>query len=1128
MAPGSVISLRGGSGRPGSSRARPRRLAPAAVLLAAWLTLAQWVIPAWGAMTEPEPGGAVAAETKNTQPEPQTPHVAGEKTADAEQPSPTAPPPSAQPGQRGGAEPARLPASETPAPSAEDVLRPFGYAFFENAPETFAPIPDTAVPRDYVLGPGDKLRITFWSVIGQETTIEPTVDARGQAHVPLLGLLTAGGVTIEGLEATILSGLRRHFANVEGQVTLASLRSLRVLVAGEARRPGAYTVSSLSTAFNVLYQAGGPNGRGSMRCIRLLRGDREVGVVDLYEFLLTGKRTRDYRLVAGDTLFIPVAGKRVGVRGEVRRPALYELLPGETLAELVEMAGGIEPSTYLRHLQIERIQEHERRIVLDLDLERVLDSGGHAPVELLDGDIVNIYRVLDKRMNTVELTGQVARPGVYELKPEMRISDLVEAAQGLRGEVYLERAEILRTNADATVALFSFDLEQALNGGENPLLQRWDRVLIYPPEHMRNPRVVSITGQVRHGGSYPRHEGMRITDLLFAAGGVRDEAYLERANLMRRNGDGTRVTIAVNLSAVLAGAEGADVPVCDGDQLLVYSQGEAQWRQRSVSVAGAVQRPGACERTEHITLKDLLFWAGGLLPDAFLARANLTRCLTGEKRETIALDLEALLAGRAPDVELRDGDHLLVYRQQEVEWRDRAVTIEGAVQRPAGYERTEGMTVRDLVFQAGGLLPEAFASRANLVRCVHGERKETIPLNLRALLAGEAPDVELRDRDHLVIYRREEVEWREGVVRLDGAVQRPGAYERTQGITLGDLLFQAGGLLPQAAGWAEVARARTAHGTSIIIADLNRLGAGTGSNPAPRSADDILLRDGDRVLVPEVGQYQRAPQTVRIAGEVQFPGAYALQGRGETLGHLLGRAGGLTPDAFLRGAVFIRRIGNMVTDYQEQIARQVQAKAEARADLQYQLELAKGGAGLNPALRAALPLPASGPAATMVAAATDGDAAVVAPARKLAELISSGRVPIDLSAVSAQPGGSADLPLEEGDLLWVPRRPTTVLVTGAAVSPGAVVFAPGQPIDYYVQRTGGYDDDANIARVVVLRANGTVLQGDLVKEVEVGDIVIIPSRPVILREKDTLGEIGKALSAAANAAMAFYLIREVR
>jgi len=914
LASGFVISLREGPAHHRGSLGRSLSLRVVTLVwLTAWLALGQWALPVRGAVTEPEPGGAAAAQTKNTQPEPQTPHEAGENKADAEQPSPAAPPPSApvpepDPSATAPEERARTPAEETPPLISENLLRPFGYAFFANAPKTFAPIPDTAVPGDYVLGPGDKLHITFWSVIGQETTLEPTVDAAGQVHVPLLGLVAGSGLTIERFEQKVISGLRRHFAHVEGQVTLASLRSLRVLVAGEATRPGAYTVSSLSTAFNVLYQAGGPNGRGSMRAIGLLRGNREVGVIDLYEFLLTGKRTRDYKLVTGDTLFIPVVGKMVGIRGEVRRRApyevgvtsesgdgledvgqavypepaegpspvipgaavaappqpgaavpherahrlaplrtvtAYEMLPNESLADLIHMAGGIEPTTDIRRLQIERIQDNERRIVLDLDLGRVLaPQPGDGAVELLDGDIVTIHRVLDQRMNTVELTGQVARPGVYELKPGMRVSDLVEAAQGLRGETYMERAEIRRTNADSTVTLIPFNLEQALYGGDSPLLQRWDRVIIYSPEHVRDPRVVSMVGQVRH----------------------------------------------------------------------------------------------------------------------------------------------------------------------------------------------------------------------------------------------------------------------------------PGTYERTEGMTISDLLFQAGGTLPEAAEWAEVARTRGADGTTIMIADLRRLSAGG-------SSDNLELRDGDRVLVPEVGQYQRVPRTVRIAGEVHFPGAYALEGRGETLGHLLRRAGGVTDDAFVSGAVFIRRIGNMVTDYQEQIARQVQAKAEARAELQYQLELAKAARG------AALPLPSAGlpvPAPAAQPPADEATAVAIAAPEKFVELISSGRVPIDLSAVIAAAGEPTDVVLEDGDMLIVPRRPRTVLVSGAAVTPGAVLFEPGKPVDYYVERTGGYDEDANRGRVVVLRADGAVLRRDLVKQVEVGDIIVIPSRPVILREKDTWGELGKALSAAASAAMTFYLIREVR
>lgn len=269
-------------------------------------------------------------------------------------------------------------------------------------------------------------------------------------------------------------------------VTLGDLRPLRILVLGEVSQPGAYTVNSSTTLFSSLYYFNGPTKLGSLRDIRLVRNGQTVTSIDFYEYLLTGEKVNDVRLRLDDVVFIPVRGKTVSIEGEVKRPAIYELKRGEGLKDLIELCGGLNTSAYLERIQVDRIVDFDKRkelgmdrMFVDVDLQEVLKS--EDDFELQDGDKIQVFSVLDIRKNVVQISGQVERPGTYDVGNSITLSELLEKSGGLIGDAYLGQANIVRLRPDLTEELLRVDIGQVLEGDpeHNISLQAFDRVRVF-------------------------------------------------------------------------------------------------------------------------------------------------------------------------------------------------------------------------------------------------------------------------------------------------------------------------------------------------------------------------------------------------------------------------------------------------------------------------------------------------------------------------------------------------------------------------------------------------------------------------------------------------------------------------
>jgi protein involved in polysaccharide export with SLBB domain len=753
----------------------------------------------------------------------------------------------------------------------ESKLAPFGHSFFTQGSDMRATVQEKAVPPDYRLGPGDSLKIMLWSDIGEEAPTDVVVDAEGQVFIPTLGLMRIQGMTLGEFESSIMNSLSGKYKGFRGQVSLRRVRSMQVFVIGEVAKPGALITSALSTAFNALYRAGGPLERGSMRDIKVIRDNQVVAHIDLYRYFLNGDRTQDVPLEVGDTILVPLLKKRVFVKGQVRRPAIYELIGEKTLHEVLEMAGGLDAAAYTPRINIRRWQGDQRRVMMDVKT----DSATYHSFIVEDGDEIEIEKTLEKVANLINIDGAVQKPGEYAVGEKTRLSEMITRAGGL----------------------------------------------------------------------------------------IPEEADRQAGQIIRKTSPGRERIVSFNPGKVMSNDPEHDLILEPMDRIRIFSAREVVPEQRIVKIAGAVRRPG-----EYI---------------------------------------------------VRDG-----------------------------------MTLRDVVLRAMGLTDEA-------------------------------------------------------------------------------------------SGDAELARIQMGTETTITRVDLLKImkNAGDPDNARVFANDQItVLARGDRKMEPDV---------VILRGEVRRPGPYSLRYPGEPISSIIERAGGLTALAFPEGTIFKRLTGEIIDDEHMKFAQVVQDDLYRQAAVDLRADLIRSGA--NPA---ALDLVdqsqqrASGTwgvSDSQLEDLTDFDSndvqenvmMMVAKARATKNnqgfttmssrptLRETTRIPIRLDLVLKKDVKAEDVPLRNGDTIYIPKFPNTVSVIGAVVNPSSVMFKDKANVKYYIDRVGGFQEQSAHARTLILRANGEVFPLRKVRKIERGDIVLVPPRPKLIRKKrfqETIQETLQVAQVLANFAVSYKVL----
>lgn len=509
-------------------------------------------------------------------------------------------------------------------------LRQFGYDFFKNSSQVLGAMDSIPVGNDYILGPGDTLSLNLWGAINARQ--EVTVDRNGEIMIPKVGMVKVWGLSYDQGRDAINKAIGRYYKNFEMSLTLGRLRTIQVFVVGEVEAPGSYSVSSLSTVINALSAAGGPSRNGSLRTIKITRSGQAPQDVDLYDMFLSGDRSKDVRLQNGDTIFVPVIGPVVAVAGEVRRPAIYELRGTATLPDVLGMAGGVAATGYTGRIQVERVTDNNARVVLDYGTKDGSIDASLGVIQVMDRDMIKVFPVQEATRQVVSLKGNVLRPGEYQYRKGMRLTDLIPGYQALLPESYLESVEITRlAPPDFHRELLTANLRRAVAGNEsdNILLQEQDTVKVFSRWDMEEKPQVSVNGAVVNPGTYDYYPGMTVRDLITAAGSPKRNAFLETGELSRIVIVGDKANpsrVSLDLAKALAGDPQHNLPLQSDDVLIVRSV--TDWFDASdkfIKLKGEVRFPGVYSVARGERLSSVIVRAGGYSDRAYLRGARFLR-----------------------------------------------------------------------------------------------------------------------------------------------------------------------------------------------------------------------------------------------------------------------------------------------------------------------------------------------------------------------------------------------------------------------------------------------------------------------------------------------------------------------
>ncbi len=657
--------------------------------------------------------------------------------------------------------------------------------------------------------------------------------------------------------------LRSQYRDASADVSLSRLRTIRVYVVGEVGDPGAYDISSLSTALNALIAAGGVTQRGSLRSLKHYRGKQLIEVVDAYDLLLRGVGTDEKRLETGDSLLVPPVGPQITVEGMVRRPAVYELHGETNLEDALELAGGILPAAALEHVEVERLVAHQKRTMFTVDLSQA-DNPSAAIAKLStfhvqDGDRIHIFPIAPYSDQAIYLQGHVLRPGRYSFQSGMTFSDLIKSYADLLPEPAGSYAEIIRLNPpDFRPTVESFDLAAALaNSAAAPKLMPLDTVRIFSKFEFQAVPDVWVGGEVRDPGPYTTSGQVRLRDAIYLAGGVSQNAELDSAQLFRTSKDGTLRILSVNLSLALAGNPTDNLILEPHDRIIVH-RNPVKVDPPTVYVKGEVAKPGRYPLSSNMRVEDLIRISGGLKHSADTQNAVLTHQEEppgNVSPSSTSINLPAAMKGdTTANKELSNGDVLTI--PQVAGWNNLGarVTIRGEVENPGTYGITPGESLATVLAKAGGFTAEAYPYGTVLTR-------------------RDVRDLELKSHDELVARVKAEAQQLKALPEND-------AEQKNAKLTA---IAQTETTLTQLQTNLPIGR--------VVV----------HASPDPKSfqkaAGDTPLRNGDTILVPKKANY------VVVTGQVFSAAAIGFV-PGRSAKWYLGQAGGLTQLAD-KSAVFV-------------------------------------------------------------------------------------------------------------------------------------------------------------------------------------------------------------------------------
>ena len=623
-----------------------------------------------------------------------------------------------------------------------DDLQPFGMELFSHNDEQAGQPTDMTSSSDYVLGPGDNVIIYLWGRVEKEYNL--TIDREGKVFIPQVGNIVVWGLSLENFIQKAELSFSKVYSDFQLTASLGKIRSIRIYVAGEVQKPGAYTVSSLTSLLNALYLAGGPSERGSMRSIKLKRRGKTITEVDLYKLLLEGDNSTDMHLESGDVVFVPVAGPQVAIRGEIRREAIYELKGNETAQDLLALAGNPTPEAHLERVMLERINEKSEWSVMDLNLKNTDDQT--KKTILNGGDRITVFSISEAKQNIVGIFGKVKHAGFFERKETTHVSDLVNQAKLQPYDVYYERADLFRKHSDKQLEIIPVNLQAIIDGDTNEdfLLQDKDSLHIYAVGEIEWDKYVFIEGEVKNPGRYPLYDNMTVNDLIFLSGSFTRAAQKHKVEVARVDDNADISLMYVDLN----NNDAKNFKLYEDDHL--YIRQIPDWEQnRTVTIDGAVKYPGVYTiANQKETLYELLLRSGGFSENAFpkgivferasindnLARLNIDDVIrrsnpvkydslgqlvkdskveyNASSMNRIIIDMEKIVAsnGQVGNVVLEPNDKIFIPTTPS------GISLIGAVGSNGTLKYSDGLSVKDYIKRAGNFTKQADKKQTRLIR----------------------------------------------------------------------------------------------------------------------------------------------------------------------------------------------------------------------------------------------------------------------------------------------------------------------------------------------------------------------------------------------------------------------------
>ena len=603
------------------------------------------------------------------------------------------------------------------------VSKVFGDNLFNNEELSFEPNLKIATPKNYQLGPDDELNIDiFGDVLDNFKVI---VSTEGTVKILNLSPIYVNGLSIDAASERIVSRLRQLYQGLNkpgsgssAQVTLGDIRSIKITLTGEVKTPGTYTVSSLATVFNALYLAGGPSENGSYRNIKVVRGNKVVRTLDLYDFLLKGDQKDNIHLQDQDVIRIADYESRIDFKGEVKRPLIFETIKGETFKDLVRFAGGFTNKAYTYSINVQRNTSRELKLmnITQDEVDTFLPQ---------NGDKYTVGKIIERFENRVSIGGAVFRPGYYAIENGLTsVKDLVKKAEGLRENAFLNRASIHRKKENYDPELISLDLGKILRGEASDIsLHREDSLAVFFADSLRELKTVKILGDVNKPGEFEYREGMKVADIIQMANGLKESASYSKLELARRvitHGVGDIDDSKIEIKTF--NIDGSYKLSDEGNQEVLLPFDVVSIRtapnyevQRSVSITGMVNYPGSYAiQDQKQRISDIIFKAGGLREESFLDGAKLYR-----DSSMVGVNLTTILEnpGTQEDLLMLSGDLLEIPRLTQT------VKLTGGVQNPVAVSFKNGFTMREYISEGGGYTANADRSIA-YVKYANGVSKQ--------------------------------------------------------------------------------------------------------------------------------------------------------------------------------------------------------------------------------------------------------------------------------------------------------------------------------------------------------------------------------------------------------------------